>query len=83
MSVVRNVGVRKAGLRYVDVDLAAFEGDAKAGLGDLDLEVARLVLAVHGYGDVHVLDRLRPLVRQRGLLGVFLGLGLPVGAFAL
>lgn len=63
---------------YIDEWLLALDSRLEGIATDLDVQVLALVLCVDGDGDVEVLDRLIPLVRQLGLLGLLPLAGLGV-----
>ena len=57
---------------YIYERILALDGGLEVRLGELNIEVAALVLCVDRDGHVHVLDGLRPLVGQRGLFSILL-----------
>jgi hypothetical protein len=68
---------------YINEGLLALDTDLQGIPAHLDVEVLAFVLCFYGDGDVDILDGLVPLVRQRGLLGLFLRASLVVGLLSL
>jgi hypothetical protein len=68
---------------YIYERLLALDASLERIPANLDIQILALVLCLDADCDVEVLDRLRPFVRQGGLLGLFLLACLGVGLFAL
>lgn len=68
-------GEGRGGGACLDDGFLALDPRRDGRLLDVDDEVAALEVARHGKGHVGVADGLRPLVGERVLLGLFLGLG--------